>query len=193
MDRIADIITLRLIKAGDINQEDYAIYKHGLQVGMEIILWILSCLIISFVIGSLLHCIYIIGVFISLRSYLGGIHFNNYRICYFFSCFVVSLLLIIGNIIKLPIAAGILIDTFLLVLVYCLSSLNANKKNEDREEYNYYRTRLKINCILIGSITIILSALWDSNIYSYLFLSLTFIILSANVYTHTNKNSKLHS
>lgn len=79
MKYFSEKLTGYIVKSGAVPEESYAIYQYGFQIGLEM----LSCLLVCFGIAVYLHMIpefaVVTGIFMMLRSFVGGVHLNSFR------------------------------------------------------------------------------------------------------------------
>lgn len=180
MEKLAEYVVRSLIRR-NIIKEHREIYQYGFQVGVELTAWGFTCLVISFIWKMQWYCIYVLMIFFLLRSYTGGLHFKNYKMCYFFSCFTVMLILYLGRNINLPYWPMIFVNIILLFGIYNLSRANDKIMNEIVEERAFYLKKLKFNCVLLTIGTLMLSIFWNKFIYAYMLWTLLVIMLSAKI------------
>lgn len=95
MEKIAEKLTSYIIKKEVISNEDYEIYKYGFLTGIEILLCIITCFILSMKLQMIYECVTFFLVFIALRSFVGGLHMNSFMACYWCSVFTLFLTLML--------------------------------------------------------------------------------------------------
>jgi accessory gene regulator B len=93
-DQLTKRIIKKMIIGGIVDSEEEEIYQYGLERLLVYSSLMLAILFISFLFNCLYLFPYIIFYFISLRSLLGGIHFDNEK-----KCFGISILYIVSVII----------------------------------------------------------------------------------------------
>lgn len=79
---------------GVINKEDQNIYIYGAEVAIIYLMNFAAMIIISILLGMVKEFLIFMLIFIPLKSYTGGYHAPNYKICFFISCLVVTTVLI---------------------------------------------------------------------------------------------------
>ena len=81
MKYFSEKLTGYIVKSGAVPEESYEIYQYGFQIGLEM----LSCLLACFGIAVYLHMIpefaVVTGIFMMLRSFVGGVHLNSFSAC----------------------------------------------------------------------------------------------------------------
>ena len=85
MEVLAERLTNYIINHGIIKREDYAVYKYGLQTGMEMCLCLGTCAIVAIYLNLFMYFLIFSLAFCPLRAYVGGIHMKH-----FFSCYLAS-------------------------------------------------------------------------------------------------------
>ena len=75
--------------------EELIIYRYGLLVGCQFIIFLVFTIIIGISLGMLVESVVFLFTFYSIRSYMGGVHLSRYKWCLLLSCTVVALLLVI--------------------------------------------------------------------------------------------------
>jgi accessory gene regulator B len=88
---IASKISDSVIQSGMLPEEDQDICEYGLQQLFTILLNVFTAILIGCSFGLILESIVALLVFIPLRSYAGGFHFDNPILCYVASSFVVCM------------------------------------------------------------------------------------------------------
>jgi accessory gene regulator protein AgrB len=76
--------------------EEYEIYEYGVKTSLELICSTITSLIISALIGQLIEGIFVICIFMTIRSCAGGLHFHSFLVCYLVSNINILLCLIYG-------------------------------------------------------------------------------------------------
>lgn len=140
MEMIAQKFTKYLLEKDAITFDEYEICRYGLLTGMEMILCIMTCLIISAYMGMVTECSILFAVFFSVRSFVGGLHMNSYKACFIFSCLVVFLTL--ATVKYLPMAKIISLTFSMgeLVLLLCLKPIeNVNRYVNEKEKLVFLR------------------------------------------------------
>lgn len=88
MEFIAEKLTKYIVEKNIAFNEDYEIYKYGFQVGLEILFFMVTIIFVAMKKGMFWECVLFFGVFVPLRSLVGGFHMKSYCSCYFMSCMV---------------------------------------------------------------------------------------------------------
>lgn len=144
MESLAQKLTNYIIKQGVISKNDYAIYKYGLQTGLEMETCVLVNAFISIYLNSFFLFLVFIFIFFPLRAYVGGIHMKYFYSCFFCSCAVIILGIIFANIVKCE--NGIIFFSMLIMMVsiHKLAYLTTKGQSEYDEILYYGLQRKKI-------------------------------------------------
>lgn len=93
MDFLVATLMRFICKDNDLSIDDYKIYQYGLQSCLEMAFCLLICFVIAIKMEMLKECVLLFGIFISTRSYIGGIHMKSYWHCLTISCVIFTLVL----------------------------------------------------------------------------------------------------
>ena len=148
MDFLVTALMGFICKNKDLSKEDYKIYQYGLQACLEMMFCFLVCFVIALKMKMLKECILFFDIFISTRSYIGGIHMKNYWHCFTISCGVFTFVLYLTKyFIMSDMNAFLLILASISIIYYLEYSCQFNDY-VSKEERNFYRN--KMNIILCG-------------------------------------------
>lgn len=78
-------ITQRLFEKGIISESDFDLYEYGFNMGITVLLNLISTIVIGVIAGNVFESIAFLVFYIPLRSYAGGYHASTPRRCYFIS------------------------------------------------------------------------------------------------------------
>ena len=156
MERIAGSLTNLMIENGAVREEDRELYQFGFQMGMEMTL----CLIVTLVCALYLHLLpeYLLfsAVFIPIRSYAGGLHFDKFYQCFMGSCLMIVAVIAGSKRIELPVwqsTAAIVVLLGTIAAVGPVDHENRKVDDEDRRSFG------KILCGIFwgtGALTLVL-------------------------------------
>lgn len=152
MEYFAEKLVDFILKHKVIEEEDYAIYKYGLQTGMETSLCVIVSAFIAVKLDAFLEYLVFVIMFFPLRAYMGGIHMKRFCSCFLCSCIVITVGLYLstqftfdGKILVLPICLLMFINQKLAYLT--------TKKGSDTAEIEFYalqrRKIFKLLCICL--------------------------------------------
>lgn len=141
MNRVINYFTNYLINENIIKESEYEIYQYGLLVAMEMFLSLITILVLNIVLGIGYEGVVFLIVFISVRTFSGGMHLEKFYNCYFCSsltyvaCIKISKYLILPN--GLCLMVGVVLATFTFAFTpvkqynmdICLSEQKKMKKN----------------------------------------------------------------
>ncbi len=167
MDRLADKLTCYIISQNIISKDDYDVYKYGMQTGLEMILCMAICSIVTIYMKSFFEFLMVISIFFSMRAFVGGIHLKHFITCLTCSFIVINSILILPKF-YIPYKSDSLIFTWICLLSIILLTPEAIKNSvKDQEEWIYLDKQRKR--ILIG-IAILGLVLWMFNLTKLLSL-----------------------
>ena len=118
MDKISSSLTNYFLKNGIIKEADYEIYKYGLQIEMEILICIITCYIVAIWMDMFGKCTMLLLILMSLRSFVGGLHFNSFKFCYACSCISIVLILISVQNFEVTKSLSLIVSIFEIILIY---------------------------------------------------------------------------
>lgn len=131
-----------LIENDALSNEDIEICEYGIQQGFIIILNILTTILIGCLFDLIIESFIALAVFIPLRSYAGGFHFDNPIICYIVSSFLVLTQLICVKYICLQNSISI-ISVFSSILIFILAPVASQNKPLDEPDTDKNRSIIK--------------------------------------------------
>ena len=154
MERIAKKLTAYIVGKGIVAESEEKIYLYGLQMGLELIFNLRVSIWIAIKMDMLPEAAVFFSVFIPIRSYAGGFHFDRYLECFALS--VVSYVGVLEGSKYLMVAKGLLIfaAVVFLFLVRCLFPVQNVRRILDENEKKYFSQ--KLNRILCGELLIII-------------------------------------
>ncbi|WP_408631567.1 accessory gene regulator B family protein [Mediterraneibacter agrestimuris] len=134
-------------RGNNFSNEEEEIYRYGLQVGLEMLLYLMCCFSISVVIGMVKEFFFFFGIFYSIRSYAGGLHMNSYIKCLSVSCIVFVVTMLLAKYFNMKICVSMCLIMVSLCLIYIL----VLKDDGEPNELNFYIKGIKrsICCILL--------------------------------------------
>lgn len=178
MEKIAEKLTNYIIKKNAISEEDYEIYKYGFLTGMEMILCIATCFIISIQIHMMSECVIFFLIFIALRSFVGGLHMDNFVACYL--CSVVTLFSTLLLIKYYPFS-NISTTVFIicsLVLIYKINPVENDNRPTDKREKQIFSQRIKQILMIICIATLFIYLLKWNKVLNTIMYTLIVIFVS---------------
>lgn len=94
--KMAGGLTDKLIKVSAINHDDQEVCSYGLEIAISSILSIVAVIILGIFYGKLIHSIFFLIAYCTLRAQAGGFHASCHRNC--ISLFIFSFIIIISKI-----------------------------------------------------------------------------------------------
>lgn len=148
--RVADI----LLKKEYIEHSKYSIYQYGIQMMLEVGCSFITSAIICCFWGKIIEGLIFFGIFIPLRSYLGGFHMKSYGACFICSC--VTLVSILG-------LSTFYIASYISWTILGLSAtfvyLQAKREKQQDEDGRYFYPKICIIIVVLLIIAVIFSLL----------------------------------
>lgn len=134
-------ITENLCKKEIIPREDEELYRYGFNMGLTMLLNLISTVLIGFLFSMIFYSIAFLVLYIPLRSYAGGYHAKTPTRCYFVSLLIIAAVLAF---IKFSAGSYILYGAVLMLssaVCFFLSPVEDANKPLDKDEYKVYRKR----------------------------------------------------
>lgn len=178
MEKVIDALTKFIIENSKYSVEDYDILKYGFQVGIEILVTIIPNILIAFKLNMIIEEIILLGIFMGLRTYSGGIHFS-----YFLPCFILSNLVLCGILWMtkyqiFPILFIVILQIFCsLYICYFGAIENKNRKLDSIEKF-FFSKKVRNRMILIDIIYIMFFLQEEYNCVAVIALALASIAFS---------------
>lgn len=166
MKKASKFLTDYVIHKGMVNEEDRDMYEYGFIITMEVGLFAFFCLLITLHLHMFIGGILFFIIFVPLRSYAGGLHLEKYYSCLILSCITFSGILIMAKHIQISMWVSFVTLFVLIILVYMLYPVENVNRKVDREENQYFKTKLKgflFTDMLIAVLCIILER--DSELF----------------------------
>lgn len=157
---------------GNIQEKYIELYAKAMEAVLAIVINFATALLIGYVCGMWWHCVILLAAFIPLRSYAGGYHAGSYISCYFASCGLLWIVLMIIKYIALK--GNILVSIWQLffmsiVVIFGLAPMaDKNKPISDKESIVFKR-RTRIILVAESAIVLTLAYLHSDYVYSVIF------------------------
>lgn len=181
MEKIAEKLTSYIIEKEVISNEDYEIYKYGFLTGIEILLCVITCFIISMKLQMIYECAAFFFVFISLRSFVGGLHMNSFMACYW--CSVITLFITLMMIKYYPVSneASMVAIISEALLVWKMSPVENINRPVDEGEAKIFSLRIKriLAAICVGALFVYLlnwNEILNTTMYTLLVIFISMIL-----------------
>ncbi|MFR5691664.1 MAG: accessory gene regulator B family protein [Lachnospiraceae bacterium] len=156
MEKFYDTLAQYVIKNTEYEKSDYISLKYGFQVGIEMLICILVSMLISFGLDMCIENILLVCVFISLRTYGGGIHLNGFISCLICSNCILTGILLICKYYVFPILIILIIEAVCSIYLYIAEPVGTKNRIMDEEEKCYFGKKLKNRVIEINVLNVIL-------------------------------------
>lgn len=139
MKKLSEKLTSYVVKSGIVPEESYAVYQYGFQIGLEM----LSCLLVCFGIAVYLHMIpefaVVTGIFMTLRSFVGGVHLNSFGSCFICSVTVQTLILIVNAFCLQPLNVAWIVIVLSSILIWNMTPVQSVNRELDADEKRHCR------------------------------------------------------
>lgn len=156
MEKIYDTLAQYVIKNADYGKSDYIRLKYGFQVGLEMIICILVSTLIAFGLDMYVENVLLICVFISLRTYGGGLHLKGFIPCLICSNCILAGILLISKYYLFPLSIILIIETSCSLYMYIVGPIGTKNKILDDTEKYYFGTKLKNRVLGINVLNVTL-------------------------------------
>ena len=145
---LSDSIAGFLISMGIISDDDRELYSYAAYNIIFKAVPIIVLFILSICMDKIIENAIIVLVFLSIRKYAGGFHFNKPALCLFGSSVVMAVLLVLSDRIytSLLMYAVLLISV---IIIVCLSPLDSDKRKLDDTEIKEYKIKAVIVLLVI--------------------------------------------
>lgn len=189
MEKLANKLTDYIIKKNVISEESSEIYAYGFQMGLEMLFNILVGSITALYINMFMEYIIIIIIFVAVRSYTGGVHFDTFLKCFVCSYVVQLGILLWSDCIKYPLSISLVIILLMYLFIFRLTPVENINRPVDNEEQRYFKKKLKY---ILGIIFIVVIALSIWNLKEYVALiANTLVIITISMLIGKIKYIKL--
>lgn len=149
-EKAAFIITQNLYDKQIISKEDMDLYKYGFNMGLTVVLNLISTILIGVIMGMVFESIAFLAFYIPLRSYAGGYHAKTPWRCYFVSLFIIAAVLAFCRFVPLNfVIYGSLLAAGSIVCIFLAPVQTDNKPLDDLERQRYRKISIVILLIEI--------------------------------------------
>lgn len=132
-------------------KDEYVILKYGFQTILEVLICSVSCITIAYFLNMFWECIMLLGIFLLLRSYSGGIHLKKFYQCYICSNIVIITILLLSKSKILSCRVSMAIDTIFSVYILYTKPIGVL----DEEELAYFKKKIEKRIIIINLINML--------------------------------------
>lgn len=189
MEKIADSLAQYVMERSERSQADYSIIKYGFQVGLEVLLCLISCILISALIGMPLECVFVLTIFFLLRSYCGGIHLDSFFACFLTSNIVVVSILILEKYSRIPLLASLILIVVSSTYIFFSEPVETKNKKLDLQEKLYFKKKMRNRVTVIFLYSIASIILWDAHYIKLLGFTMVAIFISMVIGKRIHKST----
>ena len=139
MKQLSEKIAKYVIKTGVVSPELYVVYQYGFQIGLEMLCCFVTCFGIAIYMHMIPEFAVVTGIFMMLRSFVGGVHLNSFDACFMCSVTVQTLVLVVNRLYTQPLnlAWGIIVLSS--VLIWNMAPVQSINRELDADEKKHCR------------------------------------------------------
>ena len=178
MERIAKKLTAYIIGKGIVAESEERIYLYGFQMGLELISNLIVSILIAMKMDMLPQAAIFFIVFIPIRSYAGGFHFEKYLHCFILSVVTYVGVLELSQILTIAGEIHVVADVVLLILVRYLFPVQNVRRMIDKDEKQYYSKKLQQILVADFVLIVVLLVLKKEDLLAVVSLTLVLIVVS---------------
>lgn len=178
MKRIAKKLTAYIIGKGIVAESEEKIYLYGFQMGLELISNLIVSILIAMKMDMLPQAAIFFIVFIPIRSYAGGFHFEKYLHCFILSVITYVGVLELSKILTIVGEIHVVMDAALLILVWYLFPVQNVRRMIDEDEKRYFSKKLQQILVADFVLIVVLLVLKKENLLAVVRLTLVLIVIT---------------
>ena len=178
MERIAKKLTAYIIGKGIVAESEERIYLYGFQMGLELISNLIVSILIAMKMDMLPQAAVFFIVFIPIRSYAGGFHFEKYLHCFILSVVTYVGVLELSQILTIAGEIHVVADVVLLILVRYLFPVQNVRRMIDKDEKQYFSKKLQQILVADFVLIVVLLVLKKEDLLAVVSLTLVLIVVS---------------
>ena len=165
MEKLSKLLTDYIVKKNTISETDYEIYKYGFLIGIELLTCMVICYILAIKMPMFWECTAFFLLFFSLRSLVGGLHMNSFKVCFLCSCLVVFFTLSMIKYFPISKEFSLVISVFEIIILYYMKPVENINRPVNEKEKNVFSNRIRQTLIII---TFSVCFFYLANILKYL-------------------------
>lgn len=178
MERIAKKLTAYIIGKGIVAESEEKIYFYGFQMGLELIFNLSVSILIAIKMDMLPQAAIFFIVFIPIRSYAGGFHFEKYLHCFILSVVTYVGVLELSQILTIAGEIHVVADVVFLILVWYFFPVQNIHRMIDEDEKRYFSKKLQQILVADFVLIIVLLVLKKEDLLAVVSLTLVLIVVS---------------
>lgn len=178
MEKLAHLLTGYIIRKGMADESQSETYEYGFLIALEALLSIIISAAIAIQMDMILECILFFVIFIPIRVYAGGLHFNKYLLCLI--CSVLTLLMVLSIVKYTELDGGysMIISGIMLMMIINLSPVDNVNRDVDETEQSYFKKKLTVFVVLDAASVVILYLCSVKEILFLIALTLSLIVFT---------------
>lgn len=145
--RISEHVTSEFERLNIITSDDREIYRYGVQIGLNLLLNLLTTVVIGILCGMFWESVVYIVAYMPLRRYAGGFHAKTHIRCYIYSVIMIILTLLTMKVLTFDFWFYAALMSMGCGLILWLAPVEDKNKPLDALEQKVYR---KKNCLLVA-------------------------------------------
>lgn len=151
LNKIATILTKKLILNKTINEEMFDIYVYGFELLISFLFSTTLVMICGVILNRLLQTIAFLCVFILLRSFTGGYHAKTYFFCSFVTLLTYGMVLLVSSFIQVSLMHYLLILIIGIILLIVFAPIkHPNKKTIPRQRLRHKIISIILFCFFVA-------------------------------------------
>lgn len=158
MKKIAQLLTKYIVSKGIVAEAEAAVYVYGFQMGLELTVNLIVSIVIAVILKMLPEATIFFVIFMPIRSYAGGFHFDDYLRCFLLSVATYVAVLLLSDYVTISAWLLVLTNVILLVAIRLLFPVQNVRRVLEQEEIHYFAKKLHwilgmdliLNCVLWG-------------------------------------------
>ncbi len=142
--KVSKYLTQQLEEENIVPSDKLELYRYGFQQSMILTLNFLTSIIIGIVFGKALESLFLLMVYMPLRSYAGGHHSDTSEKCYVTSSMIMLIWILLLKFQLLSTSCCVIILIIGVIISTLLSPVEDKNKPLDKDEVRIYRKRALI-------------------------------------------------
>ena len=175
---LSERLTGYIVKSGAISEESYVVYQYGFQIGLEMLCCFVVCLGVAVYLHMILEFFVFTGIFMSLRTYAGGLHLNSFVSCFVCSVFVQTAVLLLNSLYVLPLSATWIATVLCVILIWKLAPVESVNRKLDSDEKKHCKkvtAKIAVGILVFTSVCTVVDA---RSVVSLITMTVTVIAIS---------------
>lgn len=193
INRFSEWIAKKLIENNAIEEDEISVYSYGINMLLNTAISYICCIFFGVVYSVLFSAIACLTGYLFIRTYTGGFHFENAKVCFF-----VSLIEIWGSVFSLSlishtdlVPAILVIGLLSMIIIFIIAPVDTSNKRLDALEVQVYGKRAKISVVICMGISLIGLFLKSFHLFSAMQIAIIASAITALIGVLSNKSTTL--